>query len=147
MRRARSLVPFPRHGETGAAGLPLSATVLVASTAGVLRVTISREEQRNALSRAILDELGRIFAAHAADEALRVAVLTAAGSTSFAAGGDLRDRAGVRTREEAVLMAARARAALDAGKHRHLYRKVALLSYFVFRVGANRPRQKEGRHN
>ncbi len=92
----------------------MSGTVLVTSAGGVLRVTINRAEKRNALSRAVLDELRRIFETRAADETLRVAVLTAAGGQSFAAGGDLRDLAAIRTREDAVTMAAQARAALDA---------------------------------
>lgn len=92
----------------------MSRAVLVAPADGILRVTINRPEKRNALSRAVLDELGQVFAGHAADEALRVAVLTAAGSHSFAAGGDLRDLAAVRTREGAAAMATRARTALDA---------------------------------
>ena len=92
----------------------MSGAVLVAPADGILRVTINRPEKRNALSRAVLDELGQVFAGHAADEALRVAVLTAAGSHSFAAGGDLRDLAAVRTREGAAAMATQARTALDA---------------------------------
>ena len=92
----------------------MSSAVVVATADGILRVTINRPEKRNALSRAVLDELGQVFAGHAADEALRVAVLTAAGSHSFAAGGDLRDLAAVRTREGAATMATQARSALDA---------------------------------
>ncbi len=92
----------------------MSATVLVASAGGVLRVTINRAEKRNALSRAVLDELRQTFEAHALDDTLRVAVLTAAGSASFAAGGDLRDLASVRTREDAAAMSVQARTALDA---------------------------------
>jgi len=92
----------------------MSGAVLVAPADGILRVTINRPEKRNALSRAVLDELGQVFAGHAPDEALRVAVLTAAGSHSFAAGGDLLDLAAVRTREGAAAMATQARTALDA---------------------------------
>jgi enoyl-CoA hydratase len=95
----------------------MSDTVRVASADGVLRVTIDRAEKRNALSRAVLEELRQVFRTHAVDEALRVAVLTAAGSQSFAAGGDLRDLAAVRTREDAVTMASQARGALDAIRH------------------------------
>ncbi len=92
----------------------MSGMVQVASANGVLRVTINRAEKRNALSRAVLAELGQVFEGRAADETVRVAVLTAAGTQSFAAGGDLRDLAGIRTREGAAAMAAQARASLDA---------------------------------
>jgi enoyl-CoA hydratase len=95
----------------------VSDTVRVASADGVLRVTIDRAEKRNALSRALLDDLRQLFETRAVDEALRVAVLTAAGTQSFAAGGDLRDLAAIRTREDAVAMATQARAALDAIRH------------------------------
>lgn len=92
----------------------MSETLLVASGDGVLRVTINRAEKRNALSRATLDELRQVFETRAVDATLRVAVLTAAGSQSFAAGGDLRDLAKIRTRADTLTMASRARAALDA---------------------------------
>ena len=54
------------------------------------------------------------FERHAKDESLCVATLTGAGDKSFAAGGDLRDLATVRTVEEAEIMADQAKAALDA---------------------------------
>lgn len=92
----------------------MSDTVRGARADGVLRITIDRAEKRNALSRAVIDELRRTFEKHATDETLRVAVLTAAGNQSFAAGGDLRDLASVRTLEDAVAMATQARTALDA---------------------------------
>jgi enoyl-CoA hydratase len=92
----------------------MSGAVCATAGAGVLRVTIDRAEKRNALSRALLAELREAFERGAADETLRVAVLTAAGDRNFAAGGDLRDLAGVRTRVAAVEMAEQARAALDA---------------------------------
>lgn len=90
-------------------------TAVIAGVAdGVLEVTINRPERRNALSRAVLAELKSVFVdfANAAD--LRVAVLRGAGEKSFAAGGDLRDLAAVRTREEARRMAEEAHDALDA---------------------------------
>jgi len=92
----------------------VSAEITAAAADGVLRVTIDRAEKRNALSRALLAELRCVFERAADDESLRLAVLTAAGDRSFAAGGDLRDLASVRTEEAAVAMATEARAALDA---------------------------------
>jgi enoyl-CoA hydratase len=58
--------------------------------------------------------LRETFERHATDESLGVATLTGAGDKSFAAGGDLRDLATVRTVEEAEIMADQAKAALDA---------------------------------
>jgi enoyl-CoA hydratase len=92
----------------------MSGRIGVAATDGVLRVTIDRADKRNALSRALLGELRGVFEGRAGDGSLRLAVLTAVGDRNFAAGGDLRDLASVRTEAEAVAMATEARAALDA---------------------------------
>ncbi|MFQ5755405.1 MAG: enoyl-CoA hydratase/isomerase family protein [Acidiferrobacterales bacterium] len=81
---------------------------------GVLRVTINRPEKRNALSRAVLDELRETFTTATDDTHLLIAVLRGAGDKSFAAGGDLRDLSSVRTRRQIAEMTAEARAALDA---------------------------------
>ena len=80
----------------------------------VLRVTINRPEKRNALSQDLLAGLGEAFAAHAADEGLRAAVLRGAGDKNFAAGGDLRELDHVRGRDAAAEMATRSKAALSA---------------------------------
>lgn len=92
----------------------MSGAIVAATADGVLRVTIDRADKRNALSRALLAELRGVFERRADDSGLRLAVLTAAGDRNFAAGGDLRDLASVRTENEAVTMATDARAALDA---------------------------------
>lgn len=88
--------------------------LVVRAQDGALHVQIDRPEKRNALSRAVLSQLRDVFTAHAADDALRVAVLRGAGDKSFAAGGDLRDLGLVRTSAETSQMSADARAALDA---------------------------------
>jgi len=88
--------------------------VLAGITGNVLNVTLNRPEKRNALSRAVLAELRRVFTEFAGAGELRVAVLRGAGDRSFAAGGDLRDLASVRTHEEARRMAEEAHDALDA---------------------------------
>lgn len=91
------------------------APVVIARVAGgVLYVTLNRPEKRNALSRALLAELKRVFTDFASADALRVAVLSGAGDKSFAAGGDLRDLAQVRTREDSRRMADEMHDALDA---------------------------------
>lgn len=92
----------------------MSGAIVAATAEGVLRVTIDRADKRNALSRTLLAELRDVFERRAADTGLRLAVLTAAGDRNFAAGGDLRDLASVRTEDEAVTMATDGRAALDA---------------------------------
>ena len=70
----------------------------------LLWVRISRPQTRNALSRAALAELGAVFAAHAEDSALKAAVLTGEGDKAFAAGGDLKDFAQVRTVEDTTAL-------------------------------------------
>jgi len=67
----------------------------------VLWVTLDRPHARNALSRETLDEIGRAMRTHA-DAAIKAAVITGTGSDAFAAGGDLKELATVRTDEEAA---------------------------------------------
>lgn len=88
--------------------------VLVGIADGVLNATINRPEKRNALSRMLLAELKRVFSDFAGADGLRVAVLRGAGDKSFAAGGDLRELAEVRTREDTRRMADEVHDALDA---------------------------------
>jgi len=56
----------------------------------ILTVTINRPEVRNALSPPANEELEGVFNAYEADDSLRVAILTGAGSDSFSAGNDLK---------------------------------------------------------
>lgn len=80
----------------------------------VLRLTIDRATRHNPLSRAVLAALREAMLRHSADPALMCVLLTGAGNRYFAAGGDLRDLADVRSREQAQAMAEQARAALDS---------------------------------
>lgn len=57
---------------------------------GVLRLTLNDPKRRNALSEAMLAELGAAFAAAASDPAVRVVVLAAQGP-AFCAGHDLKE--------------------------------------------------------
>ena len=91
-----------------------SGDLRIEARQGVLNVLIDRSEKRNALSRSVLDQLGAAFTAAAKDDGLSVAVLRGAGDMSFAAGGDLRDLASVRTLAEATEMSVQAKAALEA---------------------------------
>jgi len=55
-------------------------------------VTIDRPDQRNALSRETVLELGRAGKELGADDSVRVVVLTGAGDKAFCAGADLKER-------------------------------------------------------
>jgi len=61
---------------------------------GAVRVTLSRPEAKNALSRALNLELARIAGELGADAAVRAVLLTGAGD-AFSAGADLKERKGV----------------------------------------------------
>ena len=86
----------------------------VAVDAGLLRVLINRPEKRNALSKAVLDEIGAVFRAHASDETLVAATIMGAGERCFAAGGDLKEFDGLRSRDAVADMTTGASAALEA---------------------------------
>jgi enoyl-CoA hydratase len=79
----------------------------------ILRLTISRPEKRNALSLALLDEIGATLAQSAGDAGIRCAVITGAGDKCFAAGGDLQELDAIRSAEDTRAMSRRGRAALD----------------------------------
>ncbi len=89
------------------------AQLLVHREDKVLRLTINRPEKRNALSLALLDEIGATLARHAADADILCAVITAAGDRCFAAGGDLQELDGIRSESDTRAMSRRGRAALD----------------------------------
>ncbi len=78
----------------------------------VLWVCINRPEKRNPLNRAVLDELGRVFRDYAGDASLRAAVVTGAGDRSFAAGGDLKEFAALRSEADAETLFSSANEAL-----------------------------------
>ncbi|MFC0203704.1 crotonase/enoyl-CoA hydratase family protein [Novosphingobium soli] len=63
--------------------------VLVAAAGAVLEVTINRPAQRNAMTRAAAEAIGRAMDRLDADDDLRCAILTGAGGT-FCAGMDLK---------------------------------------------------------
>ena len=79
----------------------------------VLYVTIDRVEKHNALSLSILDTIRTTFETAASDDTLIAAVLRGAGKKTFAAGGDLRELAELRTAAEAEKMALDAKAAFN----------------------------------
>ena len=88
---------------------------VISETRGsALHVTIDRPNSRNALSRATLDALKQAFEDAASNESLHIAVLSAAGDKSFAAGGDLKEFDALRSEADARMLFDRAAGALDA---------------------------------
>ncbi|MBI2801682.1 MAG: enoyl-CoA hydratase/isomerase family protein [Gammaproteobacteria bacterium] len=81
---------------------------------GILTVLINRPEKRNALSQAVLAELGATFHQHASNSRLLAAVLHGAGERCFAAGGDLVEFDQVREPAAVRAMQKHSVAALDA---------------------------------
>jgi enoyl-CoA hydratase/carnithine racemase len=63
--------------------------LLYEASGGVARVTINRPERRNAMSYGVMNGLREAMASAAADDGVRVVVLTGAGDRAFCAGADL----------------------------------------------------------
>lgn len=63
--------------------------LLVDTADGVRTIRINRPDKLNALNAATLDALDAAFSAAASDDAVRVVVLTGAGSKAFVAGADI----------------------------------------------------------
>ena len=59
---------------------------------GLAIVVLDRPERMNAMSRAMLDELGRIGDELTRDDGVRAVVITGAGNQAFCAGADLKER-------------------------------------------------------
>ncbi|MEO6041525.1 MAG: enoyl-CoA hydratase-related protein [Croceibacterium sp.] len=68
-------------------------TIRVERRGAVTLVTLDRPNALNALSSLVLEELIAAFAAFAADESQRCAVVTGAGEKAFAAGADIKEMA------------------------------------------------------
>ena len=66
----------------------MSAVLVSQDARGVATITLNRPERRNAFDDALIRELDRLFANLARDTAVRVVVLTGAGSV-FSAGADI----------------------------------------------------------
>ena len=71
------------------------ATLLVEDRGAIRRITLNRPDKLNALNRQTLSELLEAFEAAAADEAVRVVVLTGAGPKAFVAGADIAEMNGL----------------------------------------------------
>lgn len=81
---------------------------------GLVRVTINRPDKHNPLSLEVLQQIAAALTAAAQEPHVRCAVIRGAGERYFAAGGDLRKLADVRTVQETTSMMEASRAALDA---------------------------------
>ncbi|MEW6642885.1 MAG: enoyl-CoA hydratase/isomerase family protein [Pseudomonadota bacterium] len=90
-----------------------NADVLVELDDDVLRVIINRPEKRNPLSRPVLAAIAEAFRAHRDRDDIRLALVTAAGTKSFAAGGDLREVEAIRGVEASGQFSDESYAALD----------------------------------
>jgi len=77
---------------------------------GVAVITIDRPEARNAIAPVTMGQLGKALDAAAGARAL---VVRGAGDRAFVSGGDLKQLAAIRTREEASAMAMRMRRICD----------------------------------
>jgi len=62
---------------------------------GIAVLTVNRPDKLNALSGALIGELGDAFGRVAAEPGIRAAVLTGAGDKAFVAGADIRELAGL----------------------------------------------------
>jgi enoyl-CoA hydratase len=60
---------------------------------GIALITVNRPEKLNALSTAVISELGDAFARIASDTAIRAAIVTGAGEKAFIAGADINELA------------------------------------------------------
>jgi enoyl-CoA hydratase/carnithine racemase len=74
-------------------------TVDVTWDGGLCVLTLNRPDRRNALSRAVIAELGRLGRELAQNTTVRAVVLTGAGEQAFCAGADLKERAGMSDEE------------------------------------------------
>ena len=72
----------------GSRGPGVAETIAIETAGGVATLSLAREKKRNAMSRAMIDELTEAARHLAADDAVRAVVLAARGDV-FCAGGDL----------------------------------------------------------
>ncbi|MBH0780765.1 enoyl-CoA hydratase/isomerase family protein [Nocardia bovistercoris] len=67
------------------------AVLFDARSDGIAVITLNRPERRNCLARDVRDGLAEAWERFERDDALRVAILTGAGTKAFCAGGDLEE--------------------------------------------------------
>jgi len=88
--------------------------ILVSQRHGRLELCIHRPDKRNALSSGVMSELKAVLAEKADDPRVSIVILTGSGEKSFAAGGDLKELASLRTHEQATAMSLAYRSTLAA---------------------------------
>ena len=119
---ARALARAHREAQRGKGDMNLT-TVLYGVDDGVATITLNRPESRNALNRAMCEDLIAAAAAVAADPDVRL-VLVRGNGPVFCAGADLKERKGMSRRRGAhppharVRRLRRARKPADAGRRR-----------------------------
>ena len=91
----------------------MSDLVVAEFADGVLRVTLSRPEKRNALSDALIAAIGATFEEWSARQDVSLAVLIGSGDKAFASGGDLKELDALRGEAKSRAFADRTRAAFD----------------------------------
>src|SRR5581483_10904668 len=91
-------------GVIASAAMPTFTSLTVASEGAYRIVTLNRPERMNALSRALLHEIGAAFEGLAADTSAHVVILTGAGDKAFCAGADLQERHGMSENEVRALL-------------------------------------------
>lgn len=84
---------------------------------GLLRLTLNRARQHNALSFALLEQLRETLESYERDAALKCVIITGAGERSFCAGGDLHELDSMRSLDEAREISRIGRRALDAVRY------------------------------
>ncbi len=97
----------------------MSEQLLIAEAAsgGLLKLTLNRPRQHNALSLALLEELRNCLERYAANASIKCVILTGAGDQSFCAGGDLHELDRMRSLEQAREISRIGRRALDAVRY------------------------------
>lgn len=88
--------------------------LIVGEDGGVLTLTVNRPEKFNPLSRTVLASLRETVSTRTRRAQIRCVVIRGAGDRYFAAGGDLRDLADVRSEAQTRAMVEECRGALDA---------------------------------
>lgn len=91
----------------------MSALLTTRFVDGVLWVTMTRAEKRNALSDALIAAIGDTFDEWRKFDGAALVVLTGAGDKAFASGGDLKELEAMRDEQEALAFAKRTRAVFD----------------------------------
>jgi enoyl-CoA hydratase len=79
--------------------MPYSHILFETDDAGIARVTVNRPEKLNALSAAVIGELGDVFERIAGDPAVRGLILTGSGNKAFVAGADIAELAALSPEE------------------------------------------------